>query len=176
MSEIHLYSQRTPKEAFQIAAVAGATFLAFIAFLMLIAIHNKRVEMAQLRGVISQVDSRAAQSSSGLDASRLYAGDTPQLAQVALQTDIQNLAERFEIGIDVVRADTIEQVGTLIQLGLVFTGAIPEASVGPFLEALGNQERLVVVDELNLRPARASRRNADARRIAFQLKLYGYYR
>ncbi|MEM9211776.1 MAG: GspMb/PilO family protein [Pseudomonadota bacterium] len=176
MSEIRIHSNVTPREAFMFAVAAGGAIIAVLTLMMLVAIHNKRVAMSELRSVIAQVDNRRDQSPSGLDQGRLYVGDTPQLAQVALQTDIQKLAERFEIGIDVVRADTIEQVGPFIQLGLVFTGAIPEASVGPFFEALGNQERLIVVDQISLRPARSSRSEATQRRIAFQLKLFGYYR
>ena len=176
MSEFIFHSETTPKDAFLKAMAAGGVLLLLVTFMMLAAIHGKRSDMAELRGLVSQVEGRSTGSSQGLTVERLYQGETPQLAQVALQTDIQKLAERFEIGIDVIRTDTIEQAGNLIQLGLVFNGAIPEASLGPFLAALANEERLIVLDELSLRAARASRRNADQRRIAFQMKLFGYYR
>ena len=108
----------------------------------------------------------------GLSDEAFFPGETPQLAQVALQTSLQTLAEQNRIDIEMIRADEIEQIDGVVRLNLAINGIAPEVELGAFLHGLASMKPIVIVEDLKLRPARTSRTNPE-RRITFQARLYG---
>ena len=101
-----------------------------------------------------------------------YTGETPQLAQISLQRNLQELADAHNVAIEVISPEQIEVVGNSRQLNLTLSGAAPEEDLGAFLHGLATLEPLVAVKALSLRRARATRGN-NANRVAFQAQLYG---
>ena len=74
-----------------------------------------------------------------------------------MQTNLQELAQSFDIQIEVIRADEIEQIDGFVRLNLTLNGVAPEQRLGEFLHGIGTLEPMVIVEQLNLRRARTSR-------------------
>ncbi len=174
MSEFRFKNPAAPRRTLGLLVAAGTLGLVILIAMTILGAQARQARMDDLRAVVLRAQATEA-ATPAVSADRYYGGDTPQLAQVAMQTDMQAIAETFDIALEVIRADDIEQADGKIRLGLVLNGAVPEANLGGFLAAIGNHERLVILDELSLRAARSTRRNQAQRRIAFQIRLYGYY-
>jgi len=151
------------------AAAAVCTLLS----LTLIAGHDsRRAEIAEMEALIARVEGAGPGGATGLEPAAFYSGETPQLAQAALQTDLQALAEAHSIEIEVIRADQIEQIDGFVRLNLTLNGIAPETEIGRFLHGLAAKEPIVVIESLSLRRTRTSRTDAD-RKIAFETRLFG---
>ena len=133
-----------------------------------------RAEMDDMQAVIARAAAVTEGSTVAGDLANdaFYTGDTPQLAQAILQTNLQNLAEAHSIAVEVIRTDQIEQIDGYVRLNLTVNGAAPETELAAFLHGLAALEPIVLIKELTLRRARATRSNAQ-RRVSFQLQLYG---
>lgn len=149
-----------------------AGLIALIALLLTLSGRNSQTAIADMRQVIDRAKNTPNISAQGLSADAYYTGDTPQLAQASLQTDLQKLARDHSIQIDVIRAEQIEQIDGVIRLNLTLNGIAPEPELGAFLYGLSKREPIVIVDEISLRRARVTRRNKE-RRVAFQTRVYG---
>ena len=136
-------------------------------------VADSKSRIADDRDLIARAEATTA-SISGLPEDAFYRADTPQLAQAQMQTDLQELAQTHRIGLEVIRADGIEQSGGLIEIGLVLNGVVPEDALGAFLHDLSTAKPVITVQELNLRRARLSNRQAQRRLISFQLKTVGF--
>ncbi|MEM6407159.1 MAG: GspMb/PilO family protein [Pseudomonadota bacterium] len=128
--------------------------------------------IADKKGLIENAQNLSGTAANGLSDDAFFPGETPQLAQVALQTSLQTLAEKNRISIEMIRADEIEQIDGVVRLNLAINGIAPEVELGAFLHGLAAMRPIVVVEDLKLRPARVSRTNPE-RRITFQARLYG---
>lgn len=156
-----------------LSAAYGLAALFTLLSLVLMSGHDdRRASLAEMEAVIARAETAASGGGTGLGAEAFYTGETPQLAQAALQTDLQALAEAHSIEIEVIRADQIEQIDGFVRLNLTLNGVAPETELGSFLAGLAAMEPMVVVEQLNLRRARASRTNAE-RRVTFQAELFG---
>jgi Type II secretion system (T2SS), protein M subtype b len=149
-----------------------AGLCALLALLLISGHDNRRAAIAEMEAVIARADDAGPGGAAGLAATAFYTGETPQLAQAALQTDLQALAETHSIEIEVIRADQIEQIDGYIRLNLTLNGLAPETELGRFLHGLAAMEPIVVVEQLTLRRARTSRSEAE-RKIGFQAQLFG---
>jgi hypothetical protein len=155
-----------------IGAGYGIAALCVLLALILIAGHDdRRAAIAENNAVIARAEGGETRGA-GLAPEAFYTGETPQLAQAALQTDLQTLAETHSIEIEVIRADQIEQIDGFVRLNLTLNGVAPEAELGRFLHGLATMEPIVVVEQLTLRRARTSRTEAE-RKIGFQAQLFG---
>lgn len=151
----------------------GLAGLFTLVALMLIAGHDdRRASIAEMEAVVARVEGEGADGGAALGPAAFYTGETPQLAQAALQTDLQSLAEANSVEIEVIRADQIEQIDGFVRLNLTLNGIAPEAELGRFLHGLAAMEPIVVVEQLSLRRARSSRSEAE-RNVAFQAQVFG---
>ena len=172
MSDFRFHKNALPGRMLSLAGVAIVLGLCLIAMLAWSSAQGRQALAADMRATIARADGLAGSAVAGPDATSFYVGDTPQLAQAAMQTNLQTLAETFGIQIEVIRADAIEQVDRFVRLNLTLNGVAPEASMGAFLHGLAALEPMVIVEEMSLRRARTSRSDPE-RRVAFQAQLYG---
>lgn len=138
------------------------------------ATQARQAEMVDMNAVIARAAavSQDGAMTGGLSDDAFHVGDTPQLAQAILQTNLQELADVHSIAVDVIRTDQIEQIDGYVRLNLTVNGTAPETELPTFLHGLASLEPIVFIEEISLRRARATRSNA-IRRISFQLQLYG---
>ncbi|GFE66485.1 type II secretion system protein GspM [Litoreibacter roseus] len=138
-------------------------------------LQRQATGLTDLRDTIARGEAAtASQAQRQANEVSFYIGDTPQLAQTEMQSDMQALAEDHGLKLEVIRADAIEDAGSQIRLGLILNGVIPEANLGTFMTQLEAHRPMILVDEIDLRRARTSARNADTRPLAMQLKLSGF--
>ena len=168
MSDFRFSQPGMPRRVTFVVGYGLAAFITLLAIWLLSGLSDRRDAMAQMRAIIARADMVEATGSgnAALGPDTFYTGDTPQLAQAALQTNLQTLAESFRIEIEVIRADQIEQVDNFVRLNLTLNGVAPEEELGNFLRGLAALRPLVVVEELTLRRARSSRSDAD-RQVSF---------
>jgi hypothetical protein len=172
MSVFHFAQPGLPRRVTLGTAYGVAGFATLLALALIAGHDDRRAAIAEQRAVVARAEAAASGGGTGLPPSFFYRGETPQLAQVALQTDLQALAETHSIEIEVIRADQIEQIDGFVRLNLTLNGVAPEAEIGGFLHGLAAMEPIVVVEQLILRRARTNRTEAD-RKIAFQAQLFG---
>ncbi|MEM7472994.1 MAG: GspMb/PilO family protein [Pseudomonadota bacterium] len=172
MSSFHFANPALPRQVSigLSGAISGALLLFGLIFTF--AAQDRARSIADKQTVIARADQIAGSVTGGLSDDAFFPGETPQLAQVALQTSLQTLAEANRIDIDMIRADEIEQIDGVVRLNLAINGIAPEVELGAFLHGLASMKPIVVVEDLKLRPARTSRTNPE-RRISFQARLYG---
>ena len=176
MSDFRFSKPALPKRIVTLLGIGGVSLVALIGFWAFVASGAKRAEMTDMLGLIARTGGMTNSDGAvtgGLTDDAFYVGDTPQLAQAILQTNLQNLADQHAIAVEVIRTDQIEQIDGFLRLNLTLNGVAPEAELAPFLHGLAALEPIVLVEALNLRRARATARTDTRRRIAFQLQLYG---
>jgi hypothetical protein len=172
MTAFHFSDPGLPRRV-ALGAVYGVAGLCTLLALSLIAGHNdRRAVIAEMKDVVARAEGIESSGGTGLPPQAFYTGETPQLAQAALQTDLQALAEIHSIEIEVIRADQIEQIDGFVRLNLTLNGVAPEAELGRFLHGLAALSPIVVIEDLSLRRVRTTRTDAD-RKIAFQAELFG---
>lgn len=172
MSDFRFARPRLPRRVILSIGYGLAGFVTLLALWLASGVSDNRAEMAQARATINRAAASPAGGGAALGADAFYTGDTPQLAQAALQTKLQELAESYGIDIEVIRADQIEQIDGFVRLNLSLNGVAPEEELGSFLHGLAALRPMVVVEELNLRRARNTRSDVE-RRVAFQTRLFG---
>ncbi len=172
MSDFRFAKPAAPRRMVYVAGYGLAAIIALAGVLFWSGTSGSRAAIGDMKTTIARAQALADSPASGLGAEAFYQGDTPQLAQAALQTTLQELAENFDIQIEVIRTDEIEQIDNLVRLNLTLNGVAPEARLGEFLHGLVALEPMVIVEQLNLRRARTSRSDPE-RRVAFQAQLYG---
>ncbi|MEJ6402878.1 GspMb/PilO family protein [Yoonia sp. 2307UL14-13] len=172
MSDFQFAKSTAPARAVYVAGIIGVTALIAIGLLALTGGSDRLADRAQNRDIIARAAALSNRGQVGLAQDQFYTGDTPQLAQAALQTNLQTLAESFGIQIDVIRADEIEQIDNMVRLNLTLNGVAPEEELGEFLHGVGTLKPAVIVEQLSLRRARTAR-SEQGRKIAFQTRLYG---
>ncbi|MEO1154100.1 MAG: GspMb/PilO family protein [Pseudomonadota bacterium] len=175
MSTFHFANPDLPRKVGMGATLTMAALVAGAALLFVGAAQDRRASIADKEALIARAEAMGGAGAIGLSDASFFSGDTPQLAQAALQTDLQALAEGHRIDVEMIRADEIEQIDGLVRLNLTINGVAPELELGSFLHGLAAMEPLVIVEDLSLRPARTSRTNPE-RRIAFSASLYGAQR
>lgn len=179
MSDFRFARPDHPRRAVLLAGAALVGAGLIVAWAAASGARTTLTDIVALQETVARAEAQrdvSAGERSGASAEALfYAGDTPQLAQAALQTDLQALAEAHDIAVEVMRADQIEQVDGLVRLNLSMTATVPEAQLGTFLQAVAARSPILVVEDVNLRRARATRRNDD-RRVAMQMQLFGVLR
>ncbi|MEM9974765.1 MAG: GspMb/PilO family protein [Pseudomonadota bacterium] len=175
MSTFHFATPDLPRKVGLGAVCAVALALGLLALFLVSAAGERRASVADKQGLIARADAMGTGAAIGLSGDNFFTGDTPQLAQAALQTSLQGLADAHRIDVEMIRADEIEQIDGLVRLNLTINGVAPEIELGSFLHGLAAMTPIVIVEDLSLRPARASRSNPE-RRIAFSASLYGAQR
>jgi hypothetical protein len=168
----HFHRPDLPRRVLLASGYAVAAVLTLLALGLVAGHDDRKAEITEMEALIARADAAGSGAGAGLPPAAFYVGDTPQLAQAALQTDLQALAETHSIEIEVIRADQIEQVEGFVRLNLTLNGVAPEVELGRFLHGLAAMEPIVVVEQLNLRRARSSRSDAE-RRVTFQAELFG---
>lgn len=172
MSGFYFAKPDLPRRVVLTAAYGFAGICTLLALALIAGHDDRRAAIAEMEAVIARAAGTGAEGGKNLPPAAFYTGETPQLAQAALQTDLQTLAETHSIEIEVIRADQIEQIDGFIRLNLTLNGVAPEAELGRFLHGLAAMEPIVVVEQLALRRARSSRSDAE-RKISFQTELFG---
>lgn len=172
MSDFRFAKPALPMRAVTTAGAALVVLITGAGLILLAGADSQRAAQAQNRDIIARAAAANAAGDPALQADQFYKGDTPQLAQAALQTNLQTLAQNFGIEIEVIRADDIEQIDNVVRLNLTLNGVAPEAELGAFLHGLGTLKPAIIVEQLNLRRARTSR-SESTRKVAFQTQLYG---
>lgn len=175
MSTFHFANPDLPRKV-TLAAGAGLAAVFVLFGLLMLSSSNARLDdIADKEALIARASAMSGAATGGLSDEAFFPGATPQLAQAAVQTSLQALAEAHRINIDTIRADEIEQIDGVVRLNLSINGVAPETELGAFLYGLASMNPIVVVEDMSLRAARASRSNPE-RRIAFQASLYGTQR
>lgn len=172
MSAFHFHRPELPRRVLLGSGYAAALALTLLALVLVSGHDNRRAGIAEMEALITRAETAGSGTGAGLPPGAFFKGDTPQLAQAALQTDLQALAEAHSIEIEVIRADQIEQIEGFVRLNLTLNGVAPEVELGRFLHGLAMMEPIVVVEQLTLRRARSSRSD-DERRVTFQAELFG---
>lgn len=172
MSAFHFANPDLPRKVALGFGSAIAAALALFGVIMVSATSARLDDIADKEALITRVATISGQATGGLSEDAFFPGTTPQLAQAAVQTSLQTLAEAHRINIETIRADEIEQIDGVVRLNLSINGIAPEAELGAFLYGLASMNPIVVVEDLSLRAARTSRTNPE-RRISFQASLYG---
>jgi hypothetical protein len=172
MSGFHFANPGLPRRVALGAAYGLAGFFSLLALALIAGHDSRRAEIAEMKDVIARAEAAASRGETGLPPAAFYTGETPQLAQAALQTDLQALAEAHSIEIEVIRADEIEQIDGFVRLNLTVNGIAPETELGHFLHGLAAMEPVIVVELLSLRRVRDTRSEAE-RKVAFQAELFG---
>lgn len=175
MGRFHFANPDLPRKVALAAGGGLAAALVLFGLLMMSASSARLDNIADKEALIARADALSGQAAGGLSDDAYFPGATPQLAQAAVQTSLQTLAEAYRINIDTIRADEIEQIDGVVRLNLSINGVAPETELGAFLHGLADMTPMVVVEDLSLRAARSSRTNPE-RRIAFQASLYGTQR
>ena len=175
MSTFHFAKPDLPRKVGLGAGIAVAAALTLFGFLMLGAANDRLSSIEDKKMTVARADAVSGRIASGLSDDAYFKGETPQLAQTAVQTSLQALAQAHRIDIEMIRADEIEQIDGIVRLNLAINGIAPEVELGAFLYGLASMNPIVVVEDLTLRPARTSRTNPE-RRISFQASLYGTQR
>ena len=172
MSTFHFANPDLPRKISLVTGGLVAGVFVLFGLAMLGAANNRLESIADKQTTIARAASLTGSLSGGLSDDAFFPGQTPQLAQAAVQTGLQALAQAHRIDIEMIRADEIEQIDGVVRLNLAINGIAPEAELGAFLYGLASMNPIVVIEDLTLRPARTSRTNPE-RRIAFQASLYG---
>ncbi|MEM7487722.1 MAG: GspMb/PilO family protein [Pseudomonadota bacterium] len=172
MSEFETIDPQAPKRTLAAAgaALVGAGVTA--ALLLTMEVQERRADMAEMTGVIEMAARGATAPPVEGDDQLFYVDDTPQLAQAALQADLQALAEAHAVEIEVMRTEQVARIDGLVRLNLNLSGTIPEDGFGTFLAALDAARPLIVVEDLDFRRTRSARGATD-RQVAFQFGLHG---
>lgn len=172
MTAFHFAKADLPRRV-ALGAGYGIAGLCTLLAMFLIAGHdNRQAEIAEMEAVIARADGSLSSGGTGLPPEAFYVGDTPQLAQAALQTNLQDLADTHSISLEVIRADQIEQIDGFVRLNLTLNGLAPEVELGRFLHGLAAMEPIIIVEQLSLRRARTSSTDVE-RMIAFEAELFG---
>ncbi|MEM7719353.1 MAG: GspMb/PilO family protein [Pseudomonadota bacterium] len=172
MSTFHFANPDLPRKLSLGAGTALAAVFVLFGLLMMSAANGRLDAIADKETLIARADVMSGRAAGGLSDDAFFPGATPQLAQAAVQTSLQTLAEAHRIDIEMIRADEIEQIDGIVRLNLAINGVAPETELGAFLYGLASMNPIVVIEDLTLRAARTSRTNPE-RRIAFQASLYG---
>jgi len=174
MSAFRFTKPTLPRRMVLFAGYGLVAVITLIGVIFLSGTSARNERIAEMEAMIARADAAGQNGAggTGLDPSAFHTGDTPQLAQALLQTNLQNLAETESIDIDVIRTEQIEQIDGFVRLNLTVNGVAPETELGTFLHGLSVLEPIVVVEQIALRRARSTRTNPQ-RRISFQIQLYG---
>lgn len=172
MSDFKFIKPSLPRRILFVTGLGVAVILALVGAVLWSGSFARQAAIADMEATVARAARLASTSADGLGSDGYYTGDTPQLAQAALQTTLQELAEGFGIQIEVIRADEIEQIDNVVRLNLTVNGVAPEAELGAFLHGLGTLRPIVIVEQLNMRRARTSRSD-PVRKVSFQTQLYG---
>ena len=172
MSAFHFANQDLPRKVTLAVGAGLAAVLVLFGLAVNSAANNRYASVADKKAIVARADNLTGSLASGLSDDAFFPGQTPQLAQAAVQTSLQALAQAHRIDIEMIRADEIEQIDGVVRLNLAIKGIAPEVELGAFMYGLASMTPIVVIEDLTLRPARTSRTNPE-RRISFQASLYG---
>lgn len=175
MKNFEFSEQHLAYKAICIALVGSVIAFGVLAYGMYYSISTRSLAVAELEYDINTRQRRMAggeTSDVNLD-DMFYTQKTPQLAQAALQTQLQDIAKANSVAIEILRAGEINYDGDLIQLDLTMNGVAPEENVGEFLLALSTARPMVSIHKYSLAPARRSRSD-PVRKLSFEMKLRGY--
>ncbi|MEL7181364.1 MAG: GspMb/PilO family protein [Pseudomonadota bacterium] len=172
MSSFRFTQPALPRRIVLGAGCGIIAILTVVGFALVAAAQNQRDQIADLTTTIARAEALGPDGTKGLPDSAFYTGETPQLAQAVLQSNLQALAQAHRINIDVMRADQIDQIDGFVRLNLTLNGVAPETELGAFLHGLSVVEPIVVINQISLRRARESRQTEE-RRVSFQIQLYG---
>lgn len=174
MSDFVFKSPAAPKRtAIALLSLSGMACVA-LGVLYWASAVSRGLEIADLQSLVLKSQQMSGAVSDPAADGRFYEGDTPQLAQTQMQSDMQALADKHKLKIDVIRAAQIQPDAKRIVLGLTLSGVIPEAALGAFLTDLSQHQPMLVVVAINLRRARGGRQAGAVRMLSIQLKLSGF--
>lgn len=174
MSEFHFNRPAAPIQSVLAVQVAALIFLAVCVFAGNALLKSGRDSVRDLRATIAQAEVTRQQATEETGPAFFFNQATPPLAQAALSDALQDLANQFEIELEVLQAGEVERVGGNLQLALVATGVVPEPQLGAFLDAIARARPAILVSDINLRRARNLNRREPVRKIAFELDLNAY--
>jgi replicative DNA helicase len=154
--------------------IATSVVLICLALFVWSFVAQRYADVADLRSTIARSEQISAAAQSNSAQISFYQSDTPQLSQSQMQSDMQELAQEYQLILEVIRADQIEPLEGNVRMALTLNGVVPESQLGGYLQSLANHDPMIIVDSINLRRARSTNRNADERPLAIQLKLSGF--
>lgn len=136
--------------------------------------QNRQADIAALEAAVARAADAGVRGTAPGDTISYYESETSQLAQSQMQSDMQALAEQYQVSLEVIRADQIERLGAQARLALTLNGVVPEHQLGAYLQGLADHRPMIVVETINLRRARSTGRGTDERLLALQLELSGF--
>lgn len=175
MSSFHFKNPDLPRLVTLAFGGVCVGLMGLVGLVMLASANGRVDEVAQTEHLIARAAAVTNSGGGEFSERTFFPGETPQLAQAAVQTSLQSLAEAHRVEIEMIRADQIEQIDGVVRLNLAVNGIAPEVELGAFLHGLAAMRPFVIVEDLTLRVARVSRSNPE-RRIVFNASLYGTQR
>ncbi|WP_341367772.1 GspMb/PilO family protein [Yoonia sp. BS5-3] len=173
MSEFIFQNPRAVRR-FGTMLIIGVSVLIILIALMIWNFTAQRfANIDELNATIARAEQLSNASRANSAQVSFYQNETPQLSQSEMQSDMQDLAQQYQVRLEVIRADQIEQVQGNVRMALTLNGVVPENQLGGYLQNLAAHEPMVIVDNINLRRARGTRNNEE-RLLAIQLKLSGF--
>lgn len=174
MSEF-IFQNPAAVRRFGTTLVVGACILIIVLALFVWNFIAQRFDTIEdLNATIARAEQLSASSQSDSAQISFYQSETPQLSQSQMQSDMQELAQQYQLVLEVIRADQIEQLEGNVRMALTLNGVVPESQLGGYLQNLATYEPMIIVDSINLRRARSTRSGQDDRLLAIQLKFSGF--
>lgn len=174
MSEF-VFQNPSAVRRFGTTLVIGASVVVVLIALIIWNFVDQRFDnIEDLNATIARAEQLSNSSQSNTAQISFYQSETPQLSQSQMQSDMQELAQQYQVRLDVIRADQIEQLQGNVRMALTLNGVVPESQLGGYLQNLAAHEPMIIVDSINLRRARSTRSAQDGRPLAVQLKLSGF--
>lgn len=176
MSEFVFQNPSAVKRVGTALVVGSSVLIILIALSVWNFVSARFNNIRDLNATIARAEQLATSSQSNNALISFYESETPQLSQAQMQSDMQALAQEYQLRLEVIRADQIEQFEGNVRLALTLNGVVPEEQLGGYLQNLAVHEPMIMVDSINLRRARSTRNAQDSRPLAIQLKLSGFAR
>ncbi len=174
MSEFVFQNPSAVRRVGTVLVVGASALIILLALFVWNFVSQRFDNIEDLNATISRAEQLAASSQSNSAQISFYQSETPQLSQAQMQSDMQELAQQYQLRLEVIRADQIEQIEGNVRLALTLNGVVPENQLGGYLQNLAVHEPMIMVDSINLRRARSTRNSQDERPLAIQLKLSGF--
>lgn len=174
MSEFVFQNPSAVRRFGTILVIGASAAIMVVAFVVWSFVGQRFDNIADLNATIARAEQLSASSQSNSAQISFYQGETPQLSQSQMQSDMQELAQQYQVRLEVIRADQIEQLEGNVRMALTLNGVVPESQLGGYLQNLAAHDPMIVVDSINLRRARSTRSSDNDRLLAIQLKLSGF--
>lgn len=174
MSSFTFHKPQLVRRAGTLLVIGTSIVLLLLTLFLTNIVRAKYQDISEQQQLVMRSERLNTAQAGPTTASTFYSGDTPQLSQSQMQSDMQTLADQNKVILEVIRADQIEELGGALRLALTLNGVVRESELGAYIANLADHEPTIVVESISLRRARTNNRGVDDRPLAIQLKLSGF--